>query len=224
MTSCDSGGIVIEGATGAGQATPTPTPPAERVLEASDYVLAEGPIMTGFTAKPADGRSNSEDVAMADVATCLGVPADRLQGTDLDEASGPSFGSDLDPVVSVSSTASIVSAEQAAADLEILKHPRFAECFGEGLQKEFNNDGDADTDVQIVAVETPEAPAGAAALLRISMGVTASGETIGIVIDNMFFVKDRVEATVSYTNVDNNPAPAHLQRIADHISGKLEVQ
>ena len=73
-------------------------------------------------------------------------------------------------------------------------------------------------------MESPVPPAGASGMLRVSMGITAEGVTVGVVIDSVFFFEGRVETNVVYSNVDNIPPPDHMQRIADQISGKLQNQ
>ncbi|MEX5636282.1 hypothetical protein [Parafrankia sp. FMc2] len=230
VASCQSGGSTSTAGGRPGTPTsaaslPAPSPsPTEATLNAEDYVLTEGPITAGFTASPADPQSNSDDISMVEVARCLGVPAEQLDDEDQDSADGPDFTNDADSLISISSSAQIVSAEKAAADLQILTNPRFGECFGQALQAEFDASASSGTTVEIVAAETPPPPAGAQGLLRISMGVTAGGETVGLVLDNLFFIKGRVEVSVNYSNVDNLPSQEHLQRIADQISGKVQIQ
>ncbi|CAI7978604.1 conserved exported hypothetical protein [Frankia sp. Hr75.2] len=232
VASCQSGGSgaagIVPAATsappGPSQAPVVSRTPAEPMLRAEDYVLTEGAITAGFTASPADPQSNSDDLTMVQVAQCLGVPAEQFSDEHLDTADGPDFTSDVDELVTMSSSAQIVTEEKVAADLEILNNPRFAECFGQTMQAEFDADTGSGATVEIVAAESPAPPAGASGLLRISMGVTAGGETVGLVLDNVFFFEGQVEVVVNYANVDNTPPQVHLQRIADQISGKLQIQ
>ena len=210
----------------AATASAAPTAPA---LKAENYVLTEGPLTDGFVASPpssdsSSGGGNTDDLALKNVAACLGVPREQFRDEHEDQADGPEFTSVTNELVTISSSAQIVSEEKLASDLEILYHPRFAECFGQELEKELAAEADDGLAIEIVAVESPAPPAGANALLRISMGISAEGVTIGVVMDHMFFFQGRVEMFVVYTNVENIPPPNHMQRIADHLSGKIQVQ
>lgn len=232
VASCQSGGSgaagIVPAATsappGPSQASVVSRTPAEPTLRAEDYVLTEGAITAGFTASPADPQSNSDDLTMVQVAQCLGIPAEQFSDERLDTADGPDFTSDVDELVTMSSSAQIVTEEKVAADLEILNNPRFAECFGQTMQAEFDADTGGGATFEIVAAESLAPPAGASGLLRISVGMTAGGETVGLVLDKVFFFEGQVEVVVNYTNVDNTPPQVHLQRIADQISGKLQIQ
>ncbi|WP_051105811.1 hypothetical protein [Parafrankia discariae] len=232
VASCQSGGdgtagivpAVTSAPPGPSQAPVVSRTSAGPALRAEDYVLTEGAVTAGFTASPADPESNSDDLTMVQVAQCLGVPAEQFSDEHLDTADGPDFTNDVDELVTISSSAEIVSEAKVASDLEILKNPRFAECFGRAIQAEFDADSGSGAKVEIVAAESPPPPAGANALLRISMGVTAGGETVGLVLDNVFFFEGQVEVIVNYSNVDNAPSGDHLQRITDQISGKLQNQ
>ncbi|CUU57776.1 hypothetical protein Ga0074812_114124 [Parafrankia irregularis] len=229
LASCQGGDLTAfnppgpPGATGTPPAVPASPASAEVPLDAEDYVLMEGAITTGFTASPPDAGSNSEDISLGSVGQCLGISDDHLDDYQ-DTADGPKFTSEADAIVAISSTASIVSTETAAAHLELLNNPRFGECFGQAIQQQFDAVSEPGSEIKVVAVETPQAPSGARVLLRMSVSVKAGGETLGLVLDSLFLIEGRVEVIVTYSNVDNNPADVHLQRITDQIAGRLQLQ
>ncbi len=204
-------------------ASASPTPSAAP-LDAEDFLLTEGPETAGFVSRP--GSSDDSDGPRIDVlAKCLGIPVERLQDKPVDEANGDDFVSKTNEIVMAGSEAEVVPASQVASHLEALRHPRFAECFGAEfehfLAKENATPG---VRYKLVSLEKVEPPTGANGDARISMDITAAGETVEVVFDAVFIMKGRVEATLFFSNPDK-PMPANtVQPMVDQVVTKINKQ
>jgi hypothetical protein len=168
------------------------------------------------------------------VAKCLGIAVERLDYEPIDEATGADFVSKTDDTLVVGSDAQVVLASQAASDREVLRHPRFAECYGAALKRylaEDNANPTSKVDMELVAFETVDPPAGATGASRISIDFTRAGARVAaIVFDLVFIVEGRVEATLTFSNagVKSNlgePIPAGVaQAMVDQVATKIDRQ
>ncbi|WP_238428518.1 hypothetical protein [Frankia nepalensis] len=193
-------------------------------LVAADYVLTAGPETEGFSGSGGVEEDPADAAALAQVAECVGVPGYEPP-EPFDEANGDTFVSDEDLMIEVSSRAKILTEDEVALGERIVTYPTFGDCMREMLETSL---ADAQTDevsYEIVAVETPEPPRGATALVRVSMGVTdETGETFGFVLDTVYFYVGNVAAQLNLQSVDNAMSPTVEQAMIDQIADKLTNQ
>ncbi|MBX6390415.1 MAG: hypothetical protein IRZ08_15715 [Frankia sp.] len=198
-------------------ASPTPSQ-----LRAADFVLTAGPATAGFTGAPGSPSDDGDDSARIAAAECVGV--DYVPAQETDRAAGDTFVSREDQLVQVSSEAKILPASDVAISAQIVTDPAFGDCFWQQLENTLASAADDRVEYEIVAVETPPAPDGATALIRVSLGITDDTGTYGFVLDTIYFYVGQVAVQLQYQNVGNIPPADVEQAMVDQIAGKLAAQ
>jgi hypothetical protein len=203
-----------------------PLPPSELrgtdgPVTAADFLLTEGKETAGFVAQPASSRG-AGGPPLDELADCLGMSADALDDEAHDEAIGDDFVSESNDAVMAGSEAEIVPESQVTTDRGALRHPRFAECYGEEFGRIL---ADATSGLgvtyELVASEAVEPPSGATGATRISLDVTYTGAATRVVFDVVFIMDGRVEVRLFFSNLDE-PMPADIVApMVDQVAAKI---
>ncbi|OAA29019.1 hypothetical protein UG55_10048 [Frankia sp. EI5c] len=193
---------------------------ADKPIAAVDYLLTEGPETVGLYASATEeGEDDSPtDMFDAELAACLGQPAEAINPPALDTAVSATFSDQdssatQDETVEAGSLAATYTREQVRTLAAVLAHSDYLTCQNKSLDSE----ADLESDVEMTELSTPD---GALAAYRVTFGDAAY-------LDMVHFGRGRVFSTLIVNGSGVNgqrPDTALVERLAEQIARKLRDQ
>ncbi|HEV3354096.1 MAG TPA: hypothetical protein VG076_14305 [Acidimicrobiales bacterium] len=188
---------------------------------AQKLVLVQADFPTGWTGTPAPATTPEEKAASQELNNCTGSSGDDAKIADV-KGDNFSMGS---PTTEVGSEAQIAKDEATyLKDVAALKSSKFQPCLETFLTKALTQaaSGATPTNVQVSPLTVPKF-GDVTVGVRMSAGLTVSGQTITLVIDAVAMGKSRAEVTGTFSNVSQPFDPALENTLINKLGAKLEA-
>ncbi len=185
----------------------------------ADAINLTAADLPGYTSTPADKTSSAE--TDKELYTCAGL-SDPATSTTADESS-PDFSKG--EFTQVSSEAQFAkTAAQAKKDLDAIKAPSFSACLKQAFDKAMTKQASgAGGTIGASTVESQPGPSGTdgSAAFRMTVPITAVGQTFTFYIDFVLMLKKRAEVTLVCFN-GNAPFDAALKgELTDKLISRM---
>jgi hypothetical protein len=211
--------------TSSNDTTPESTAPPTTASAAGDIDLAkkvvfvQGDFPPGWTAKAADQTQTPDDKATSkELSDCVGTSGQtansaRWKGDDF------SMGQ-----AQVGSEATVIKDEATyRKDIDAIKGTKVQTCvkdvFNKALAKQF---GSAPTSLDVASLDVPH-HGDATVGLRMTVGASAQGVNITLLLDLVVMAKNRVETSATFLNV-GQPFDSALQKsLVDKLGARVDA-
>ncbi|GEM_PF-2583425 len=229
FAACGGGGSSKSSSTTSASATSTTaasTPGSTAGDAAADarakkLVFIQADFPAGWTGTPPTPDTPEEKAATQELNACTGSSSDADKVADV---KGDHFGQGS-PATQVGSEAQIAKDDATyRKDVAALKGNKFQPCLQTFLTKALAQaaGGATPTNVQVSPLTVPtfgDVTVG----LRMSAGLTVSGQTVTLVIDAVAMGKNKAEVTGTFTNLSQPFDPALEKTLIDKLGAKLEA-
>ena len=188
---------------------------------AKKLVLVQADFPAGWTGSAPTPDTPDEKAANQEFNNCIGSSGDDAKVADV-KGDDFSMGS---PATQVGSEAQIAKDDATyRKDVAALKSSKFQPCLETLLTKALSTaaGGATPANVQVSPLSVPtfgDVTVG----LRMSAGLTVSGQTVTLVIDAVAMGKNRAEVTGTFSNLAQPFDPALEKTLIDKLGAKLEA-
>ncbi|MBL7520685.1 hypothetical protein I6A84_22005 [Frankia sp. CNm7] len=193
---------------------------APAVLRAADFVLGEGPETSAYTMEP-DTDPTEASLFEDPIPTCMELSQSDLGGRSTDHANGPVFTDDAVGTNIRSFAAVYASTSTVSKHRELVRHDRFAGCWGRALVDELISDGD---DATLLGTNWATPPAGATDRIQIQLTLLTEGTEIELHVDMVTIFTGQVESTIFIINPFEPIDESVLGTLTNQVEKKIAKQ